>query len=1778
MFKKLILPFLLMFIFIACKENSPEFIRAQTSGVIKAYEHVFVSFMNTSLDQEILSQNSIDAKINGKESKIAIRFDSSQTLLLYPDLEANKNYKIEFNIANIPVKLEFKTDYMNLNLENSKFISKGEDKSSLVIELKSSFENLNQSILAQSMSLTRDGKKIDFFLQNVNQGLISLQSEVFELSDKASKFTLHIRADKLGLKEDKDFHFNSPSKNKFAFINSKNNNDEIELEFSQALNEKQNFNDLISIEPKIDFKAFAIGNKLKINAAFLPQNEYKLTLSSNLSSNKNTKLEESTSLNISFGYQAPAISFSSDGVFLPSLADKKIAFKSLNINKARLKVYQIYANTLHEYLRYKNFTGKKGLSPNSSDIEDDTTYTSDLVLEKEFKLDAQANTWVQNEIKLDALKDLKGAFIVELSFKEEDLMFPSFFEDEGYEDWEKDRFFYRRAIVSKNLVFSDLGIMAEAINDQIFVRVNNYTNLNALNGVKIEAINRKNQVIASAISDVQGQAVLDAKEQDVLFIIASKGEEAGILRLSNPLSTDGFDVSGAQEAGLIEAFIYTDRGVYRPGDNVHLNIVARNKKAMINHPIILKSFKDPQSSTLLSNITLNPSSNGMFYQELKLAKDAATGIYELKFDIASQTFSHKILVQTIAPNRIAVQLHNEESLDINKNSELEYNIEAKYLFGAPAAKLKAQTTLNVIKDNYKNPKFTNYIFQNPSLYISEYSKNDDGVLDENGKLSSSITLGETILNTQGTNFKALLTSEVFETGGRSTKALSTMKLEKYKYFIGIKELENYYINSGDKISFSVIASDLNFNTLKGKKITYKIYKNSSSWWFDYDNYSEFLRSIKKDKNTQIIAQGEITSSDKPVSFSFDSKDYYGEMFVELVDNESGVSTGERFYVSSWGAVNNADIVSSLKIKSDKDKYQVGEKAIIEFESTKNSKAFITISNNKGIIKQFSLEPQGTSTKFELDLSKEYAPNVYVSVSLLQDYNSWQNDRALRLFGVVPVLVEDKATKLELDLKAPDKILPQSEFELEIQSKDKKAFTYTLAIVDEGLLSLSDFETPDIWGYFYAKTGFKLKVFDTYEQIIAKTLGKVSKVLSTGGDLEASFNKAKRANKNKADEQAERFKAVVLYQAPIQSDKKGYAKLKFQMPAYMGAVRVMLIASNGKAFGSTEKEIIVSAPVSVLETFPRSLRINDKFEFLAQVFKNEENVTNASLSLKSKNKLLSLDKEEVQIAFNGDEKVKNIIFNIAVNDDKLGLEELELELKSKDYHFKNTSQIDVKAINAYTYEGENFIIKPNEKKEFHIDQSYIKGSTQAVLELSSTPILNLNHRLKYLIAYPYGCIEQTTSAVLPQLYLDELGVKINKQKVIDNINAALTRYTRFQTANGGFAYWQGGKEANAWGSNYAGLFMILAKNNGFYVSDSVYNAWLEYQKDYIDNNLYNTDSAILVNSLYLLALVQEPNIAAMNAVYEQKDRLSNTALWQLGAAYKLAGLEDIALKLVANASFMPNSSEEFYRQSYGSDLRDKAIILASYIDIYNKINEPLFKELSEILGTNTYLNTQNAGYMLYALAKGANLNKKEDEAGKLQGTLELLSNAQNKTLQLDDSKQSIEFSEGKAVLNAKNTIYGHFGVEGIKLELSKPFTNKINISRSFYNEKGEPIDESKLQSSQNFYMRLDVSLNNAASVQNLALTQVLPSGWEVANTLLDTKIPRFADNSKLDFIDIRDDKIMWFFDLSNDETKSFFIKLTAVTPGEFTLSGAFAEAMYDNTYQSLSEGKKVIVSR
>ncbi len=1748
MLKNILVGLILSFLLIACSseknKNSSELIRAQSQGLLKNHEAVFVEFKEAIVD---FDEMSIDAKINSKNSKILLtKASDSRFLLDLTYLEANQNYKIEFIYKNIPIVLEFQTGW----IENFTYKAKLEqDEEKAYLHLNYSFGNTYnwqfKDKTQEGLKITLDGKELAF-----NLGEFSLDTDDIKLLDKPQELVLTYDEKIMGFKEAKVLQFQIPSKpkdNDFRLISAEEKDQIATLKFSKELAENQAFQDFIQISPELNFRAWSVGKELKISANFEPGEKYQVKIAKGLKSNQGL-INKGEEVNITLQKDLdPSLVFANDGVFLPSGAEYQVYIKSRNVKKIHLKVSQIFSNNISEYLRYKNLVGKKDDSTQEAFYSSDGfNYVAKKVIDKKIELKNQKNTWISSALDLSDLKGKSGIFSVSLSVDANDLDY-------------KGENVYRiinKASVSKNLIFSNIALSAQNLNKQLVVHARDFSKNEALENVKIELVSKQNQILQSQNTDSNGDAKFQIQEDDeILYILASKENQISVLRFSNPLSTDGYDVEGDQNHEMIKAFIYTDRGVYRAGDSVHLSVVARENTNPLKHPINF-TLINPKNQKIIENQILK-SQNDIYYTQINLDKNAINGLYRANFNIAGVEFSKDILVQSVVPNRIKVELNADENRSLDDGS-LNYELSSKYLFGALASNLKYQSVVYFSPKNYHNSKYKDYIFTNPSSLIISASADDKGNLDEKGRVQSSVEIPENILNSQGYNFNARIVSEVFEKGGRSVKAVKDVNLNRYDYFVGMKALANSYVSEGETIDFYAIVSDLKEKLVSGKTLEYRIYQNDYYWWWDYDSYDEFLRSIKQDTNTKLIEKGELTSSSEPMKFSFNTSNYYGQMFIELIDKESEVSTGQSFYVSSWGEPSYADVVSSLKIKSDKNKYKIGQSAKIEFESVAGAKALITLSSNSKIIDRFVMDTQDESTSIELAMKKEYAPNIYVSVSLFQDYNKIDNDRALRLFGVIPLYVEDENTKLDLELKTPDKILPNSDFEIEIQNKDKRAFNYTVAIVDEGLLDLTDFKTPDIWKGFYAKTGFTLKTYDTYSQIIPKF---------TGGD---SVLGGLRVDKNR-DDSAQRFKPVALFNTPARSDETGFAKLKFKMPSYMGSVRVMVVANENDAYGSVSKDIQVSAPLVMLETLPRTLKIGDNFTLLTQIFKTENRIKNATLSVRSKNSLIKISPDTQTIDFKSATNLE-VMMDANVSDNRIGKELLEFELKSEDYTYKNEIEIDIKPINAYTYENNTSLIKAGESKEFII-KDYILGTTNATLKLSPTPILDMDKRIKYLLNYPYGCIEQTTSAVLPQLFLDKFSTEFDKQKAINNINAAIERYSNFQTADGGFAYWQGGDESNAWGSNYAGMFLILAKQNGYFVPDSMYERWLKYEQNFVQKSVYRDYMMdIKANSLYLLAMAKKPNISEMNLLYDNLNTLSTEAKWQLAAAYKLAGVEDTAKQIASKISIEPDSKYSFY--TYGSLVRDEAIIANAYKQIYGTNNEELLQKISDTLLSKDYLSTQSTGYALYALAMGANLENMNE-------------NFMDATLKIDDQAYTINqnqmqifsFNDEKAIVSANKDIFVSFGVEGVKASENPAFSNKISLDRAFYDEKGNKISPSEIGSGQTFYMRISVSLNEGANyVSNIALTQILPSGWEVSNTLLDDNTPSFIKNSNYDFIDVRDDKIMWFFGLNKNRTHHFYIKLNAITPGSYTLSGAYAEAMYDDTYRALSESEKVVVKR
>lgn len=1779
-FRILILAVFTLF-FGACGDDK-SYIASFTSGVVDTNITLQVVFKDeVTKNTNNIFESSGEIKINGKNYFGKYMFNQNNSLILLPDstFNANENYKIEFDFkaineitqSNIQTKkfnMEFKTSELIIETPRANFIKDKNDLSK--INLDATFE-ISQEIPFESIK--ENVKLLDSNNKAVEIDIIAFGAKKFNIistplpspQNSDETYTL-IFEKKIGVSKDIKIPITAIKIVNLDIIDIKTNNKNIEVRFSSPLAMNLNLNNFIKITPSIDFSASLAGDTINIKAPFKESQTYKIEILKGIVSRppSNLKLEESYSKEVQFYDKEPKIVFSNNGVFLPDSNNKKIAFKSINVKKARVVVKKIYTNNITQFVHNSDFF--------KNSMRDyylyDFNIMGDVIEESEIKIDSQKNVWVQNEIDLSGIKDLSGIFIVSLHFSEDDVdyTFPS-----GTAEWKKRNYFYDNGNIYRQLIFSNMALIAQKYGDNIIVSSLDIRTNKPLSDIIVESISANNQVISSGISNKNGDTILKYKGSGDLehletFYITARSEDFknfAILKQNQRVNEDGFDIDGISPKNGIKAFIYTDRGVYRPGDSVNLNIIARNGEAALTHPIKL-TIINPRNKKQVDGLNIESSSDGMYYYEFKTPKNADTGIYNAIIDIGDNVFTHKIAIESVVPNRIKTQINVEDMINITKEQNINFSLQSDYLFGAPASELEYKVEANITPKIFNSKKYKDYTFDNPTNLRYTSNKSLSGTLNENGFSQRSIKLDS--INDINKNLEANIIAWVYENSGRAVSARKKIYLKKFDSFVGIKKPITNYIKQNENITIPVILLDENENSIPNRKLKYRIYNNSYSWWWDYDNYNQFLRSIKADKNTRLIKEGEIISKNEISHIMFQVKER-GEILLEVEDSTNKQSASILLYSSSWGEPLDVDKITQLKIKANKDSYIHNENAKVSFESVKGGRALITISNNSEIVDRYWIDTDEIQSQVEVKIDEKYAPNLYVSVFMLQNYESLDNDRALRLYGVVPLKITNQNSKINLEINAKDKIEPNSDLSIEISNKENKQVTYTLAIVDEGLINLTDFKTPNPWNYFYAKTRLGIESFDTYDYIINKTSGSVNKVYAIGGDEEFE-----QSNKQK-DDSADRFKPVVFFTPPTKSDEKGYAKLNFKIPSYFGSIRVMLIAVDKNSYGSTFKDIKLSAPVVMLPTIPRSLKINDNFSLPIEVIPIED-VKNAKITIKSDG-IIDFNQNISDLVFSS-KTPKTIFFEGKVREE-LGIENIDITLESGGFKMQDITQIDIKSPNPYISISTNYMLNANNELEISAPSDFVKNSNKGKITISTNPLLSLEHRIMWLMRYPYGCIEQTTSSVFPQLFIDKLSNVdfIDKQTIIDNINAGIARISSFQTADGGFSYWQGSGNSDKWGSAYAGHFLIMAKKNGYYVSEELLKRW----EKYMINDAINGRNDVY--PLYLLALNGNPQLGSMNTIYENDLKsLSITNRWLLAASYKLAGFDDIASKITNGLSIEPDETSSYYDYSYGSRLRNEAIILQAYKIVKNQINESLYNNIKDKLETNNWLSTQTTSYALLVLAD----IKEDSKNAKMDGKITINGKTQNFNSNKD--KLNFDLNSGMATISSKNNLFINYIWEGISTDnKGDNIASNMRLYRNFVqideygNERS--IDVRELKSSESFYIKLVLEGIDSSYIdmKNIALTQNLPSGWEIENTRLNNDyVPEVVNiaNSKITYIDIRDDKIMWFFDLY-DKRRVVYVKVNAVTPGTYTLPPAYAEAMYNGSYRASTDSFRVRVN-
>ena len=1329
------------------------------------------------------------------------------------------------------------------------------------------------------------------------------------------------------------------------------------------------------------------------------------------------------------------------------------------------------------------------------------------------------------------------------------------------------------------MIATNLGIIAkQESNNSLIIAVNDLITTKPLNGVTVSAYNYQQQKITEGYTDNEGMLQLICHERPYT-IVAMHGKQKSYLRVDDgvSLSLSSFDVAGAEIKKGINGFIYGEREVWRPGDTIFLSFILQdlNETLPANHPLVFELYN--VQNQLVNRIVHTTGNHRIHAFPSATTADAPTGRWEAKVIVGGVTFNKSILVATIKPNRLKIATTLDADV-VTGTQNISGELAVKWLHGAGAPGLKADITARFTPQHTTFEHFPDYNFEDVTKQgSSPAEKAFTGRLNENGIMRFSIPAGSN--DEAPGSLRASLNIRVFEEGGNFSVDNTTVRIMPYSSYVGLKtpEGEGYYnrLETGKDHLFHVVTVNDGGKPVK-RNVEVNIYRTEWSWWWSSSDHSiaNYTHRIFQNK---VYSSRLTTDAGGKGSFTFRlNRPEWGMFLVQVVDRESGHSMSQRIYIDWWSygrGDSRSESASMLTFNADKAKYNVGEDIRITFPSTAGARALVSLETGSRILRTFWVECDDSKTNITIPTTPDMTPNVYVYITLLQPHAQTKNDLPIRLYGVVPLMVEVPKTRLYPVIHNPDIIRPGEPFTVKVSEQNSQDMSYTLAIVDEGLLDLTHFKTPNPWDHFFKRQALGIRTWDVYNFVMGAYGGEIEQIFAIGGDEDLI--------RNKNDAKANRFKPVVKFAGPFTLKAGKTAAHTFTINDYVGSVRTMVIAATNYAYGAVATTTPVRSPLMVQSTLPRVLGPGETIALPVTVFAMDNHVKHVDVELLPNDLFEVLGKSTESITFDkpGDDIV---YFNVRTRQ-KTGRGSVKITAVSGREKAENTTEIDVRTSNPAIITGEEKIIPGNSAATLTLPLPGMEGTNTAELEVSSIPSLNLGERLNYLLSYPHGCLEQTVSSVFPQLYLtDVVDLGEEKKKQAErNIKSALQRLKLFVTVYGSFSYWPGGTGYYCdWTNNYAGHFMIEAERKGYLVSEAMKENWIAAQKKAAgewlpeDNSRYEISQSDFIQAyrLYVLALAKRPELSAMNRLKERQS-ISPQARWMLAGAYLLAGQSETAKEIVQD---LPLSVAAYggSSETHGSHTRDEAMIL-EVLTLFNDEENAflLARRISEAMNSSTWMSTQTTAYCLLGLSK---------YAATTSGDLDFsYTGTSNKTEQVKSRKTvwsaGLDVSTGlQATVKVDNrsatSLFVRLSGKGLPAAgKEKQVQHNLRLQVHYFDAAGNPLDVQRLKQDTDF--EAEVRITNPGlrgRYTNMALTQIFPSGWEITENRLNPE----KKNSGITYMDIRDDRILAYFDLS--DTLVVRVKLHAAYKGTFYLPAVTCEAMYDHSISAGTTGQWVTV--
>ncbi|MDD2893044.1 MAG: alpha-2-macroglobulin [Halothiobacillaceae bacterium] len=1496
--------------------------------------------------------------------------------------------------------------------------------------------------------------------------------------------------------------------------------------------------------------------------------EYQLELLAGLPAKDGLKLGDSVQLPISLGDRKPSVRLGA-GFVLPMDNDEGLPVTTMNVDKLNLKLFRV-GDRLLARMR-EDFVDERTMY--SYDAERMAEDEGRLVWSGSMALKAQRNNAQTSLIPIkEAIgKREPGAYLLVAGDAADETAIAS--EEDYYYDEERGR------MAAQWIVQSDLGLTSLRGADGLSVVARSLRDATAQAGVRLTLIARNNDILGEASTDANGVARFPAGllqgtgGMAAVMLMAYARDDFNFLdlrRAAFDLSDRG--VEGRAPSGPVDAFLYTERGIYRPGETVHLTALARDAvaKSINNSTLILKLLRPNGQEA--RRYTLKAQGEGGAALDVPLPLTAARGGWEITAHTdpeAAPVGRVSFEVQDFVPQRLALTILDKPKV-LAAGDAFSIPIEARFLYGAPAASLGGEGDLILETDPAPFPMHKGFHWGNEDeVFQGERVSLEVGETDAAGKTTVTGSVPSTIQSSRP--LRADIALAVREPGGRATGEHVFVPVRVQPLALGLRPVFEGAAKQGADAGFELIAVDNNGTRVAQRGLEYRFIKDESTWqWHRRNNQWRYERVVRERE----LASGTLdVIADKPALLK--QQVSWGSYRVMVRDPVSGANSALRFY-GGWYGEATAERPDRLPIAADKAGYAPGETAKLRIDSEFAGQALIVMANERvHEVRNISVPAGGVDV--EIPVRAEWGAGAYALVTLYRPMRDKLGHAPVRAVGVAWLGLNPLERTLKVAIDAPSKIAPRQKIDVPVtisgMTAGSKAAYVTLAAVDQGILQLTRFKTPAPQAHYLSKRQLGVGMRDDY--------GRLIRGLNAGGDDQGGD-----ADGGKGLDVVP-TRTVALFSGLVKTDAQGKALIPLDVPDFQGELRLMAVAFDAEKMGSGDMRMTVRDPLVAELILPRFLAPSDEGR-LTVLLHNVEGAAGAYTLKISASGTVSggespiLAERSIQLAAGARE-----VFTLPLRALDAGIGQVVMNLNGpaqadgKPFAVTRDWPIQVRPPQAVQSIDSTELLAAGQAVT--LDDSlltgFIPGTGAVALSISRYAGLDVPGLLRWMDRYPFGCLEQTTSRAMPLLYFNEMAKVsgVREDRTLDmRVQVAIDHVLAMQQTTGGFNMWgPWGTYADPWISVFALDFLLRAADKGFDVPQAprqLGQQWLSGEA------MRDSRADVRAYAAALLARLGRVNASDLRYFHDQNPPSDPVGWAHLGSA-----LESIGERARANHSFnaakeLLAKPESYKPAPYGSPLRDVYAVAAIMAQAGRSASVPSILAFAPQRATLAsrygldYTTTQEKAWMLLAAADiGHNAGKIAVEVNGVP------------VPKGDPAVVKIEPAQlaGTRLNNVgESEVFRILSVEGVPREPLPAMSEGMRLHKQVYSLDGQPVDVSSLPRNERFVVVIEgESLPRAGG--DYAVLDLLPAGWEIEGMLRPEQAGYawLGELSEAQMRQARDDRYLAAISLPNyvmdrtdpdypsrDYSKEIWsFKLAyvvrAVTPGHFALPAASAEHMY-----------------